>query len=294
MPLPTSTNPTPFFESAAMPSDEARKQEWEEPHPGRRLSCPHDRVTTWGVYAGDEGRRGGMAAEGLWPGQAKFNFALPTSNDKRLGRSRTRAVPAELNLTNVGRARPEIRTAPLPRFGVLYRDDNDDGGQDIAAATIFEDSSREGTPVDTPGFTPETSGTDSDTDSFISGPARKRQALQPLNTSVQELPCTDFSNHLGIMDVQNVTSFTMAEPEVAAAFSVMSPESDLWGWNAVLERKDTQSCHEAFAPYQQQRANRSKRSLLQRVFSPGGSSADDSLSKSPTSFVGLDYEAQGR
>lgn len=292
MPLPTSTNPTPFFKSAAMPSDEARKQEWEEPHPGRRLSCPHDKATTWGVYAGDEGRRGSMAAEGLWPDYAKFNFAVPASNEKRLGRSRTRTVPPELVLSNVGHARPEIHTAPLPRCGVLYRDD-DDGSQDMAAA-IFEDSSREETPVETPEITSETSGTESDTDSFISGPARKRQALQPLNTSVQELTCTDFSHHLGVMDAENVTSFTVAEPEVAAAFSVMSPDGDLWGWNAVLERKDIQPSHETFAPYQQKRANRSKRSLLQRVFSPGGSSADDLLSRTPTSFAGVDWEAQTR
>lgn len=292
MPLPTSTNPTSFFESAAMPTSyEARKQEWEEPHPGRRLSCPHDRATTtWGVYAGDEGRRGSMAAEGLWPEYAQFTFALPTSNEKRLGRSRTRTVPPELVLANTGHARPEIHTAPLPKCGVLYPD-SDDSGQELAAAA-FEDSSREETPVETPEITSETSGTESDTDSFISGPARKRQALQPLNTSVQELPCTDFSNHLGIMDSESVGSFTVAEPEVAAAFSVMSPDSDLWGWNAVLERKDTQPSHETFDSYQQKRANRSKRSLLQRVFSPGGSSADELLSRSPTSFAGL--EAQDR
>lgn len=292
MPLPTSTNPTPFFEFATRPVDEAHRQEWEEPHPGRRLSCPHDRVTTWGVYAGDERRRGSMAAKGVWPERAEFNFAATTSNEKRLGRSRTRTVPPELVLTTVDHARSEIQSAPVRRFGMLDHD-RDGGGQDITAA-IFEDSSREETPVETPDITSETSGTDSDTDSFISGPARKRQALQPLNTSVQEVSCTDFSNHLGIMDVENVNSFTVAEPEAAAAFSVMSPDTDLWGWNANLERKDTQPSQETFAPYQQKRANRSKRSLLQRVFSPAGSSADELLSRSPTSFAGVDWEAQGR
>lgn len=287
MPPPTSTNSTPFFESDALPSVEARKQEWEDPHPGRRLSYPHDKPTTWGVYAGDEGRRGSMAAEGLWPGYAKFNLDVPATNERRLGRSRTRNVPQELVFTNAGHAQPEIQTAPLPRSDVHRRDDN--------ALVIFSDCSREDTPVETPETTSETSGTESDADSFVSGPARKRQALQPLNTSLQELQFTDFSNHLGIMDAENVASFTVTETEAAAAaFSVMSPDGDLWGWNAVLERKTTQPSQETSVPYQQRRASRSKRSLLQRVFSPGGSSADDTSSKSPTSFAGLDLEAQGR
>lgn len=286
MPLPMSTNPTPFFESAAMSSDEARNQEWEEPHPGRRLSYPNDKPTTWGVNAGNEGFRGGMAAEGLWPECTHFNFAAPAIKERRLGRSRTRTVPQELVFTNARHPRPEIHTAPLPRSST---------SQSNHGAFPLERTPEEVSPVETPEITSETSGTDSDADSFISGPARKRQALQPLDTSFQELQFTDFSNHLGIsVDPGHDESYTMIDPEAAVAFSVMSPEgADLYGWNAVLERKTTSSPPETFAPYQQRRASRSKRSLLQRVFSPGGLSADDT-SNSPTSSGVLDFDTRGR
>lgn len=286
MPLPTSTKPTPFFESAKVPADEARKQEWEEPHPGRRLSYPHDKPTTWGAYAGDEGCRGGMAAEGLWPEYADFNFAVPAIRERRLGRSRTRTVPQKLILTDARHVKPEIQTAPLPRY---------DPSHTSHEPSSFDHAADQMTPIETPEITSETSGTDSDADSFISGPARKRQALQPLDTSFQELQFTDFSKHLAIpVGAGQDESFTLTEPEAAVAFSVMSPEGeDLYGWNAVLERKSTNSPQEPSVPYQQRRASRSKRSLLQRVFSPGGLSADE-ISRSPTSYGGLDFETQGR
>lgn len=286
MPLPTSTNPTPFFESAVMPFDEARKQEWEEPHPGRRLSYPNDKPTTWGAYAGDEGRRGGMAAEGLWSENTDFKFAVPAIKERRLGRSRTRTVPQELVLMDARHARPEIQTAPLPRSDTSHPN---------REAFSLDRTQEEVTPVETPEITSETSGTDSDADSFISGPARKRQALQPLDTSFQELQFTDFSNHLEMPeDPGHNDSFTMTEPEAAVTFSVMSPEGeDLYGWNAVLERKTINPFPETQAPCQQRRASRSKRSLLQRVFSPGGLSSDES-SRSPTSYGELDFDSPER
>lgn len=290
MPLPTSTNPTSFSESAALPRDEARKHEWEEPHPGRRLSYPNDKPTTWGVYAGDEACRGGMAAKGLWPEYADFNFSVPAIKERRFGRSRTRTVPQELVLTNAGHERPAIQTAPLPRYEANYSEIEQQ-------ASYLEPTSEEVTPIETPEITSETSGTDSDAESFISGPARKRQALQPLDTSFQELQFTDFSNHLEIpVEAGHDDTFTLTEPEAAAAaFSVMSPEGeDLYGWNAVLERKTSSPLSENIAPYQQRRASRSKRSLLQRVFSPGGSSSPDETSRSPTSYGGMDFEGQGR
>lgn len=271
-----------------MPLDQARKHEWEEPHPGRRLSYPNDKPTTWGVYAGDEACRGGMAAKGLWPERADFNFGAPAIMERRLGRSRTRTVPQELVLTNARHARPEIQTAPLPRFDM----DHPEHETPFSIGSTPE----EVTPIETPEITSETSGTDSDADSFISGPARKRQALQPLDTSFQELQFTDFSNHLDIpVDVGHDDAFTSTEPEAATvAFSVMSPEGeDLYGWEAVLERKNTNPSPETLAPYQQRRASRSKRSLLQRVFSPGGSFSDET-SRSPTTFSGLDFDTQGR
>ncbi|CAN8103826.1 unnamed protein product [Discula destructiva] len=234
----------------------------------------------------------------------EFSFAVPTSNERRLGRPRTRDVPQDLpSTTTAARTQPVLHTAPLPRHSITHRDD-----AAAAAVNSLFDHSAENMPVETLDIASENSGTESDTDSCNSGPARKRQALQPLDTSFQELQFTDFSNHLGNigadmdadmdadMEAESLDSFTLAEPEAAAAFSVMSPDpdGDVWGWNAVLEGKNSSSAFETSTTYQQRRASRSKRSLLQRVFSPASSSVDDISSQSPTSMNGLDFEAQER
>lgn len=287
MPLPTSTIPTAtFLETDAKPSGALRMQSWEEPHPGRRLSYPNDTPTTWGVHAGAEGRRGGMAAEGRWPDYAAdFSFAAPSTKERK-GRGRMRNIPQQLVLANAGHAIPEIQTAPLPRSNMPLhhrangssRKDNASGARDAAPE---DDNTMHAS-------SPDLSGTDSDTDSSISAPPRKRIALQPLDTSFHGFHFTDVSRNLGIsmdIDESEHNAFSTACSD-AAAFSVMSPDDDLYGWNAVLERKTTQPIYDTSAPNQQRRASRSKRSLLQRVFSPGG---HDTSSNPPTSFADVDF-----
>lgn len=264
MPLPTSTIPTStFLETDTTPLDAVHTQSWEEPHPGRRLSYPNDTPTTWGNRTGDEGRRGDMAAEGPWPEYAAdFTFAAPMMQERRFGRGRTRNVPQQLVLTNTGHAQLEVHTAPLLRPDTPQHRVDDPVSNDLE-----EDAT-----IDFANISPELSGNDSDTDSSISAPPRKRIALRSLDTSFQGAHFTDVSNHLGIsMDIDSCeqSSFSTAGGD-AAAFSVMSPDEDLYGWNAILNRQNTRPAHEICAPYQQRRASRSKRSLLQRVFSPGG------------------------
>lgn len=280
MPLPTSTIPTfTFLETNTTPPDAVHTQSWEEPHPGRRLSYPNDKPTTWGNHIGDEGRRGGMAAEGLWPDYAAdFSFAAPMMQERKFRRGRGRNIPQRLVLMDTGHTQPEVQTAPLLRPDAQQHRVDDPVGNDLE-----EDDA----PIDFAIISPDMSGTDSDTDSSISAPPRKRIALQPLDTSFQGAHFTDFSNHLGIsmdIDSSEQNSFSTAGGD-AAAFNVMSPDDDLYGWNAILNRQTTRPGNETCAPYQQRRASRSKRSLLQRVFSPGGHELPPDP---PTSFAEAD------
>lgn len=286
MPLPTSTIPTTTFpDTDAKPSGTLRMYSWEEPHPGRRLSYPNDTPTTWGSHTGGEGRRGGVAAEGRWPDHATdFSFAASATKERK-GRGRTRTAPQQLVLANAGHARPEIQTAPLPRCNMpLHRADGSlrkDNARRAREAASEDDSTIHALGSDL-------SGTDSDTDSSISAPPRKRMALQPLDTSFHRFHFTDVSRNLGIsmdIDESEHNAFSAACSDVAA-FSVMSPDDDLYGWNAVLERKTTQPNCDTSTTNHQRRASRSKRSLLQRVFSPGG---HETPSNPPTSFADMEF-----
>lgn len=287
--MPLSTNTTllstqpSFLDTTAIPfpGDLRIPQEWEEPHPGRRLSCPDEQTTTWGVVEGRRLSRSGMAAEGRWPEHlaANLNDFTAGAADRRIGRTRTRTVPQQLvlinNNTSILYSKPAIHTAPSSR----PLSPHDLGHLDTPH-------------LEMPGISPDVSGTDSDTDSSISAPSRKRVALDRLDTPIHGLQLTDFSNHLGIsMDEydtgRNVLSLAGSDGH---AFSVMSPDDDIYGWNAVLHGKTPQSAAsgESFAAHQHRQASRSKRSLLQRVFSPGGSVPD--VPSAPTSFAGLDTQ----
>lgn len=296
MPLPTSTIPTSIsLETDATPSRAVRTQAWDEPHPGRRLSLPNPKNTSasWGIHNGHEGRRGGMAAEGLWPDHAaNFSFAASAAEERRHARGRVRNVPKELVITDDGHSRPEIQTAPLPRSSMQQRHKH----QHRVYSTTTEDhiaEVAEPASIDISTASSDMSGSDSDTDSNISGPPRKRVALHPLDTSFRALQFADVPNQFGIsMDVDASEHSSFSTVSDAAAFSVMSPGGDLYGWNTVLDCKPAPLTSETSAPYQQRRASRSKRSLLQRVFSPGG---QDVPSDSAASFTGSDFsETQER
>ncbi|PSR75240.1 hypothetical protein BD289DRAFT_487191 [Coniella lustricola] len=282
---------SPFLETIARPFDDVLMEEWEEPHPGRRLSMPNDAPTTWGSHLGGEGyRRGGMAVKRQWPAQpsfsSAFSFTAPPTKEKRFGRGRTRNMPQQLVLKNSGHSRPEVQTAPLPRFEMDYR-------RRCSTTASMDTCTQELPTPEQSDVNAEMSGTDSDTDNSSinsAAPPRKRIALEPLDTSFQSFQLNDLSNHLGLtMDhhagLRHQQSYSKLGTD-NAAFSVMSPDDDLYGWNAILETKPAPAADPS-APHQQRRASRSKRSLLQRVFSPGGSALDESPSNSPTSFAGF-------
>lgn len=218
-----------------------------------------------------------MAAEGRWPDYSNFSFTSTPMKERRGGRGRSRNPPPKLVLTQSGeRNRPEIQTAPLPRSNMCRGQNDDEKETTISTFTPSEAGEM---------YSADVSGTDSDTESQSISTLRRKMSLKPLDTTSHGLQFTDFSNHLGIsMDVDEPPSFSMASKD-SDAFCVMSPDEDMYGWNAVLTRKTTRPDENSTAPYQQRRASRSKRSLLQRVFSPGGSISGEAPESPPTSFA---------
>lgn len=270
---PTSSTPTSHLGTFLSPPDDVRAQGWEEPHPGRRMSLPCDASMTWGAYVGDG--RGGMAAEGREPYQNN-NYARRTSVGGRIGRGRLRTLPQHLVISeSVHDTSPEIRTAPLPWSGT-DRYGKVNFNKDVFAGTTINETnggSSDVTDVDS----------DAETGTLVPPTTGTTAAVDP---SPHELQLTDFSNHLGdSMDIDDPadSSISMAGPD-AGAFCRMSPEEDVYGWDAVLNHKTTQPFGDLSNPYQQHRlASRSKRNLLHRVFSAGSTSARESPSNPPTS-----------
>lgn len=268
---PTSSTPTTHLGTVVTP-DDVRTQEWEEPHPGRRMSLPTDASMSWGTLVGEG--RGGMAAEGREPYHSLM-YARRTSVGGRIGRGRLRPLPQHLVISESDHdTTPEIRTAPPPwsgtdRYGKITFNKDVFGG-----ATIRENN----------GGSSDATDTDSDTETgtLVPPTTGTTAAFDPEPHGLQ---LTDFSNHLGDpMDIDGSVhgAVSMAGSE-NKTFCRMSPDKDLYGWDAELDRKTTRPFGEPANPYQHRHASRSKRNLLHRVFSPVGASARESPPHPPTS-----------
>lgn len=281
---PNSSSLTTHLETVAAPLDEVTLQEWEEPHPGRRLSCPADAPTEWVTYIGDE--RGGMAAKGQRPRCMGFDPNRRSSDAgrhgyrHRHGHGRGRNLPTQLIITCSSHdAKPEIHTAPLPR----------------PRADIYEGSITQKAPImeamthDLDGFSTDLTDTESDT-TMVSPPTGTSSCFQ--SSPAQGLQFTDFSNYLGdCMDIDDPdhSSFTLGSD--ADSYSVRTPDEDPYGWDSVLDTKFTNPFENSASDSQQRRGSRSKRSLLQRVLSTSGLSTRDPPSDSAGPFSMADDEA---
>lgn len=284
MSLPTSSSLTTHLETVATPPDEVTLQEWEEPHPGRRLSCPADTAADWVTYVGDE--RGGMAAKGQRPRCMGFDPTRRSSDAgkhgyrQRYGHGRGRNLPTQLIITCSSHdEKPEIHTAPLlrPRAG-LYE-------SNVAhKAPIMEAVTHE---LD--GSSTDLDDTESDT-TMVSPPSGTSPGFR--GSPGQGLQFTDFSNYLGdYMDIDETehSSFSLgSDPD---PFSGRIPEEDPYGWDAVLGSKFTNPFEDSGSVTQQRRGSKSKRSLLQRVLSTSGLSTRDSPSDSFGPYSMADDEA---
>lgn len=272
-----------------------KSDEWEEPHPGQRLSCPTDTTTDRGerTMAGGVGVphavgvcRGDMTAKGyglLYRSSYPPRQWLP----RRHARIKIRKtallkpltiptrVPEEADTKAEGTAPP-----PRPSYGVgatapgmpVLPPLDFGGGTPIADAaqslevdTDAESDAESATEVATAASICETDGDESTIRCAVS------PALRP----------SDFSNFLGIMmgvDGSDGSSVTIVDSD---AFSHAAHEDDLYGWEAELDRKSgaTISVHGTDICYcdrfQYRRANGGRRSLLHRVFSLGSASKDD-------------------
>lgn len=268
---PTSSSLTTHLETVATPPDENGLQEWEEPHPGRRLSCPADTPTDWVSYIGDG--RGGMAAKGQRPRCTGFDPARRSSDAGGLGyrqryrHGRGRNLPAQLVITCSSHdAQPEIHTAPLPR----------------PRADIYESSINQKAPImeatthELDGFSTDLTDTESDT-TMVSPPTGASSCCR--SSPAQGLEFTDFSNYLGdCMDIDESDHSSLALGSDAESFGSRTPDEDPYGWDAVLDSKFTNPFEDSASVSQQRRGSRSKRSLLQRVLSTSGLSTRDSPS----------------
>ena len=246
---------------------------WEEPHPGSRLSYSSDASARWCVKTDgadtnctDGGcSRGAMAAKGDFP----YDYYPNTNRRPWLVRRdvRTRArhqLPKPLSISNQGSCEgPDMRSAPLPptTTGDIL---NSPPAPAVNIGVSAIDSAKRSLEVDIDGETE--AGTDGD-QSTIRG--ESSSISSPLNF-------TDFSNHLGIhmyRDDGDDASITVVDSD---AFSHMSPDSDLYGWDAELDRKSQLDCqttdghdYSRYGNLHYRRANGGKRSLLHRVLSIG-------------------------
>jgi len=269
---PTSSALTTHLETIATPPDEVTLQEWEESHPGRRLSCPADAPTDWVTYVGDE--RGGMAAKGQSPHCLDFGSARRFSAAGIDGHGRGRNLPKQLIISGSSYdTKPEIHTAPLPRCRADLYESSVAKTDPIMGATTHE--------LDT--LPTDLTDTESDT-TVVSPPNGTSSFIQ--DSSDEGLQFTDFSNYLGdCMDIDkpdHPSSWTFDSD--ANSLSSKAADEDLYGWDAVLCRKLTNPFEDANSPFQQRRASRSKRSLLQRVLSSGGLAIRDSSPDCPSSL----------
>ncbi|KAL1854855.1 hypothetical protein Daus18300_011273 [Diaporthe australafricana] len=199
----------------------------------------------------------------------------------RYGHGRGRNLPKQLIITCSNHdAKPEIQTAPLPRSRADLDESTATKKHPIMEATTHE--------LD--GFSTDLTDTESDT-TMVSPPTGTSSCFG--NSPVEGLQFTDFSNYLGdCMDIDDPdhSSFTLGSD--TDSFSGRSHEEDLYGWDAVLDRKFTNPFEESSSDLQQQRrVSRSKRSLLQRVLSTGGLSTRDSQSDSSSPYSWADDEA---
>lgn len=265
---PTSSSLIAHLETVATPPDGVILQEWEEPHPGRRLSCPADTATDWVTHVGDD--RGGMAAKGQRPRCMGFDpnrrscDAGKHGYRQRYGHGRGRNPPTQLFITCPSvDAKPEIHTAPLlrPRAG-LYESN-----------VVQKVPIREVVTQELDDSSTDLTDTESDT-TMVSPPAEGCSRYR--HSPGQCLRLTDFSKYLGdCMDIDQPDQGCLSLGPDTDPYSGRVPEEDPYGWDAVLDSKFTNPFEDTASVTQQRRGSRSKRSLLQRVLSTSGLSTRD-------------------
>ncbi|KAK3946274.1 hypothetical protein QBC46DRAFT_402638 [Diplogelasinospora grovesii] len=252
--------------------------EWEEPHPGQRLSYPMHRQEGWG---GNEQQsvstgacRSGMAAKGYAP--------YPNRGGRHAGGGTRRL------------ARPRVRTATLRPLRIPAK-----VLEESVVRTPTSVTSNSTTSSNVPMLHHQTpqrySTTDSDSEGQTdSGRGEQMnltgentvgiiEAMPPSELASSGLYLSDLSNHLNIAfgdreqragccdGVDDPSVACVGGPEIYA--HAVGLDQDLYGWEAELDKKlqmsDAGVCEDYISRFQYRRAGGARRSLLHRVFNLG-------------------------
>jgi hypothetical protein len=249
-----SSNPPPTEE----PSPRLPTYDWEEPHPGHRLSLSNEMGFQL-VRSASAGFDGGMAAKGRT--QPDLSHGRRTTPRKLRAKSRNN-VPLPIEILNDIPNDNDIKSAPLP----LTRTIPFPSPVDLAAKMSS-----------LPNVATKVLEVDIDSETEIGTACEYTTGYQKDTTAVSPRLA------ISLCDVSNLLGITLGNSQANADVTVVNPElcchatadEDIYGWEAELEKKlhvnntsqesvDTYVCDR---PYKYQRSSGGKRGLLQRVFS---------------------------
>ncbi|OHE90402.1 hypothetical protein CORC01_14302 [Colletotrichum orchidophilum] len=266
--MPSTTSTTPATSSSHLPLDGFSRvrhlfNPWEEPHPGKRLPLAASEAsseTKKVAFTGPQhinigGCKGGMAAKEF----GAYHNARPWMVRRPIRvRSRTN-TPAPLRITTDIPEDAKLKPIPVHHVGTL------------SPAVV--------TPAISPAVLDDSGETDSKvTDDLAANEVDASKLPLPASPPI-DCRFTDFSNLLGINIHPPPEDEAVAMPtEEPTSYCHAVPDEDLYGWDAELERQSQQSSPILPYPcdddYQYRRTSMTKRSLLHRVFSMGGSPKD--------------------
>lgn len=267
--MPSTTSTTPATSSSHLPLDGFSRvrhlfNPWEEPHPGKRLPLAASeagseikKVAFAGPqYINNGGCKGGMAAKEF----SAYHNPRPWMVRRPIRvRSRTN-TPAPLRITTEISEDAKLKPISVHNMGII--------SPAVPTTAI---------PAAVTGSSGEPTGR-SFTDELAAKEIDASELPLPASPPI-DCPFTDFSNLLGINVHPPPEDEAVAMPnDEPASYCHAALDEDLYGWDAELERQSQQSSpilpYPCDADYQYRRTSMTKRSLLHRVFSMGGSPKD--------------------
>ncbi|KAJ0298987.1 hypothetical protein COL516b_009542 [Colletotrichum fioriniae] len=267
--MPSTTSTTPATSSSHLPLDGFSRvrhlfNPWEEPHPGKRLPLAASeagseikKVAFAGPqYINNGGCKGGMAAKEF----SAYHNPRPWMVRRPIRvRSRTN-TPAPLRITTEISEDAKLKPISVHNMGII--------SPAVPTTAI---------PAAVTGSSGEPTGR-SFTDELAAKEIDASELPLPASPPI-DCPFTDFSNLLGINVHPPPEDEAVAMPnDEPASYCHAALDEDLYGWDAELERQSQQSSpilpYPCDADYQYRRTSMTKRSLLHRVLSMGGSPKD--------------------
>jgi len=267
---------TTMASSTARVDDSAGSESnWEEPHPGQRLSFPLEAGpirdvgnAAIGLYQTYEDVRGDMAAKGLRP--FRYNGKLVRRNIRVRTRNLTPNAPKTSHPIPAGNESGGVE---------ISKNHKDDRSSTISTAKLLSTATSL-THTHERGSDTE-AGTTTTSNACPAETELGHHATASVVNRIISYDLTDLSNYLGIVaDTGDRDSITVIDSDSTHVPSV----EDLYGWEASLERKlltgsgmpGPESVNPNFIDgnYRYRQVNGNKRSLLHRVFNLGNGPRD--------------------